>query len=617
MCGIIGIVSNELKTHGISRLLRESLKRLEYRGYDSAGIATVHNNKLYIKKDKGTIDEIHKKLNFDDLPGSCGIGHTRWATHGIPNKLNSHPHCDCHNKIAVVHNGIIENFYELRKKLIEQGHDFKSETDTEVIPHLIESHMKGRFLQCSLEEALKRTIKELKGTYAIAVIHSDFPNKLVCVRRENPLVIGIDNNAIYCASDIPAFLPMTNRVLMLNNGEIASITSNRIEILDTNLKESNIETRNIIKISWTAEMAQKGGMPHFMQKEIHEQPTALLNTLKIDWSKILKFAQFLNETPRGNIYVTAAGTSYHAGLAGKYMFIKIAKTQLHPVISSEFIEYIGDTLDENSLLIAISQSGETADTLNAIDFAKKQGAKILAITNVLGSNITRKSDYYIYTQAGPEIGVAATKTFVVQLASLALCSLGLANLNGALLENEIQELKEKLNKLPKIIKNFIDYKEEKVRLIANKYYIHKNFLFLGRGVNYPTALEGALKLKEISYLHAEGYAAGESKHGPIALVEKDFPVVFVAAPDETYDRIIGNVMEMKARGARIFSVIEEGDEKIKHLSNDYVEIPKSIYTPFTPIPYIVPLQLFSYYVAVKCGYNPDKPRNLAKSVTVL
>ncbi|MHA1271345.1 MAG: glutamine--fructose-6-phosphate transaminase (isomerizing) [Candidatus Helarchaeota archaeon] len=616
MCGIIGIVSNGLNNQQISNLLRESLKRLEYRGYDSAGIATIYNNKLYIKKDRGTIDEIHKKINFDDMPGSFGIGHTRWATHGIPNKLNSHPHCDCKNKIAVVHNGIIENFYELRKELIDQGHVFKSDTDTEVLPHLIESHLKGKVKESSLIEAIDKTIKDIKGNYAFVAIHSDINNKMICARHENPLVIGIDKNAIYCASDITAFLPMTNRILMINNDEIVSIKTNRIEIYNTNLQESDIEKRNVIQINWTAEMAQKGGRPHFMQKEIHEQPIAITNTLKINWDKILKFAEFLNNRS-GNIYITAAGTSFHACLAGKYMFTKIANIPLIPIISSEFQEFIGNTLSDDSVLIAISQSGETADTLNAIDFAKKQGAKILSITNVLGSNITRKSDYFIYTQAGPEIGVAATKTFTVQLTSLALCSLGLAQLNGSLSIKEIDELKNCLYKIPKAIKNFIDLKEEKIRIIANKYYQNKNFLFLGRGINYPVALEGALKLKEISYLHAEGYAAGESKHGPIAMIEDGYPIIFVAPPDETYDRLIGNVMEMKARGAKIISIIQNDDTTIKALSDDFIELPKIEFLSFAPIAYIVPLQIFSYYISVKCGYDPDKPRNLAKSVTVL
>ncbi|TFF88218.1 MAG: glutamine--fructose-6-phosphate transaminase (isomerizing) [Promethearchaeota archaeon] len=617
MCGIIGIVSNGSIKQPISKLLRESLKRLEYRGYDSAGIATVYNGNLYIKKDKGTIDEIQKKLNFDNLLGDYGIGHTRWATHGIPNKINSHPHCDCKGKIAVVHNGIIENFYELRKELMNQGHFFRSETDTEVIPHLIESHLKGKIRHNSLEKAVEKTITDLEGSYAIAVIHSDIPNKIVCARKESPLVVGIDSKAIYCASDIPAFLPMTNKVLMLNNDEIVSITQNEINIKNTNLEESSIDDRNVSTIPWSPEMARKGGRPHFMQKEIHEQPVAIKNTLRMDWEKILAFSTYINDANPGNIYVTAAGTSYHAGLAGKYMFTKIAKTQIHPVISSEFKEYIGQTLNEDSLLIAISQSGETADTLNAIDYAKKQGAKVISITNILGSNITRKSDCYIYTQAGPEIGVAATKTFSVQLASLALSSLALSEINGSLTTKEVEQYKEKLNSIPRTIKNLIDKKEERIRLIAKKYYQNNDFLFLGRGVNYATALEGALKLKEISYHHAEGYPAGESKHGPIAMIQEGYPVVFVAAPDDTYNRILGNVMEMNARGAKIISIIQKDDEKIRSLSNDFISIPTDIYLPFTPIVYIVPLQLLSYFIAVQCGYNPDKPRNLAKSVTVL
>jgi len=607
MCGIIGVLGTG--DDSIAQIIRESLKRLEYRGYDSVGIATKSNGKLFIKKDKGKIDDVHRKVNFDNMPGNLGIGHTRWATHGEPSRVNSHPHMDCKNRVAVIHNGIIENFMELRDQLIEEGHKFQSQTDTEVIPHLIESLLDE---EDSLEETVQSALSKLIGSYALAIIEKN-SQKLICARKESPLVIGIGESALYCASDIPAFLPMTNQVLFVNDGDFVVLEEGEVKITRIHGQPIPIQTREPVLIDWTPEMAQKGGMPHFMLKEIHEQPKAVQNTLKIRPEKIEHIATLLNES--SNIVLTAAGTSYHACLYGAYLFANLAKINTQHVISSEFSEKIGETINEDSIILAVSQSGETSDTLNAVYFAKNHGAKIAAVTNVMGSSITRTADHFIYTLAGPEIGVAATKTFVVQITTLALLGLSLAEIRGIYNSSEIQEFRNQLMNIPINIEQIIEKQEDYIKTTADLLAPKPNFLFLGRGINTPTAMEGALKLKEISYIHAEAYPAGESKHGPIALVEPDFPVVFIAPSDNTLDRLIGNVMEMKARGACIISVTD--NNKIQSLSDYIFTIPSGFVSIFTPILNIIPLQLFSYYAAIRRNYNPDKPRNLAKSVTVL
>jgi glucosamine--fructose-6-phosphate aminotransferase (isomerizing) len=607
MCGIIGVLTTgEGET---ARVIRESLKRLEYRGYDSVGIATQSNGRLYIKKDKGKIDDVHRKLNFDNLPGNVGIGHTRWATHGEPSRVNSHPHMDCKNRVAVIHNGIIENFMELRDQLIDEGHKFQSQTDTEVIPHLIESLLDE---EDSLEEAVQSALSKIIGSYAVVVIEKN-SQKLICARKESPLVVGIGESALYCASDIPAFLPMTNRVVLVNDGDFVVLEEGEVKIARIHGESIPVQIREPVLIDWTPEMAQKGGMPHFMLKEIHEQPKAVQNTLKIRPEKIEHLATLLNESP--NIVLTAAGTSYHACLYGAYLFANLAKINTQHVISSEFSEKMGETINEDSIILAVSQSGETSDTLSAVHYAKSRGAKITAVTNVMGSSITRTADHFIYTLAGPEIGVAATKTFVVQITTLALLGLSLAEIRGICDASEIQELRNQLMNIPLDIEQIIEKQEDYIKTTADLLARKPNFLFLGRGINTPTAMEGALKLKEISYIHAEAYPAGESKHGPIALVEPDFPVVFIAPSDNTLDRLLGNVMEMKARGACIISVTD--NNKIQGLSDYIFSIPQGIASIFTPILNVIPLQLFSYYAAIKRNFNPDKPRNLAKSVTVL
>jgi glucosamine--fructose-6-phosphate aminotransferase (isomerizing) len=606
MCGIIGVASvhNQIAEEVIS-----SLKRLEYRGYDSAGIAIEGNSSISIVKDKGSVDLVLGGVDTTKTSGYVGIGHTRWATHGIPSKVNAHPHTDCTGRIAVAHNGIIENFLELRKNLEEKGHKLVSQTDTEVIPHLIEEF---RHEGMTIEDAFKETLRKCRGSYGIVMISQDSPREMICARNESPIVLGIGDNETYCASDITAFLPYTNKVIFLRDGEMAILRPD--SVLIKKIEDSSVVPQQITTITWNPQMAQKSGFPHFMLKEIHEQPYALRNTLRIGENLIEPFAKKISDA--GKVILTAAGTSNHAGIIGKYMFTHIAHLYCQSIISSEFAEIGLSSIGEKDVVVAISQSGETADTLDAAKRAKEKGASILSITNVVGSSITRVSDNVIYTQAGPEIGVAATKTFIVQVATLALLSLELAKLRGTLDYNEIQSMKRSLLDTPRQIQGVIKSQEAMALRTAEKYYNKPSFLFLGRGISTATAMEGALKLKELAYTHAEGYPAGESKHGPISLVEHGFPVVFTSPPDETYERLIGNIMEMKAREASIISVCGQADEKIEKLSDDVFEIPGNIPAEFSPIPYVVPLQLFAYYTSVKRGYDPDKPRNLAKSVTV-
>ncbi len=613
MCGITGIILTEKgkKNLEIASFLHDSLKRLEYRGYDSAGFATIKNEKLYIKKDKGKIDEVNERLNVMSLTGTIGIAHTRWATHGGVNKINAHPHTDCNDQLCLIHNGIIENFLELREELEQLGHIFKSECDTEVIPHLIEENLKNGF---EYRKAVLKAIEKIHGSYAIVLINSLEPDKLIVARNESPLLLGISDEAFFAASDIPAFLPHTNKVIRLLDNEIAELTRNSLKIWNINEPDKEIK-REIEIINWTAEMARKGGMPHFMLKEIHEQPRAIRNTMAINEQTIQEFCKYIIDAK--SIYIIAAGTSYHALLAGRYLLSNLACVNTFPIISSEFKESVGNIIDEDSLIIAVSQSGETADTLNALKFAKKQGAKIISITNIVGSSITRISDCIIITQAGPEIGVAATKTFIVQLISFCLISLKLSEMKRILEKNKIEVYRKNMARIPEIVEKIIEIEEDHVKEIANIYAIKDHFFFLARGVNVPTAKEGALKLKEISYSHAEAFPAGESKHGPIALIDPGFPVIFIVPPDKTRDKILGNIMEMKARGAKIISVIDENDKTVEKLSDAVFKIPAGTLDIFTPITYTIPLQLFAYFGAIRRGHDPDQPRNLAKSVTVL
>ncbi len=608
MCGIFGCI---LKDGNAAPVIHAALKRLEYRGYDSVGEATLYDGKLYIKKDQGKIDEVHKIHNLDDLPGSLGIGHTRWATHGAPLQINAHPHVDCSGQIAIVHNGIIENFAELKLELENRGHVFKSKTDTEIISHLIEENLKANN-SLSLADAVLETVKRLDGSYAIAVISPREPDKIVCARHESPLVIGVNEDAVYCASDIPAFLPLTNKAVIVNDGELVTISLEGFEI--RKIVDSSSVTREPKLVDWTPEMAVKQGYPHFMLKEIHEQPACLRNTLRLQEHYLDLMATFPDRARE--VFLVACGASYHACLAASYMFSKLAFLGTYPVIASEFVEQHGKSVNIDSTILAVSQSGETADTLAAVNCARQRAATILGLTNAIGSTLTRVSRVYIGQQSGPEIGVAATKTFSSQLSVLAQLALRLAKKRGKVSQDEMDFLAERLQKIPDIVETIIKTQEEKVKQIAKKYRDAKTFFFLGRGISTATAYEGRLKLMEIAYVPAIAFPAGESKHGPISLVEPDFPVVFICPKDETHKTVIGNIMEMKARGAAIIAVIEEDDEEIKKLADDYVEVPKDIPEVLSPIPFVVPLQLLAYYMAVERGYNPDMPRNLAKSVTV-
>jgi glucosamine--fructose-6-phosphate aminotransferase (isomerizing) len=600
-----------MKEGNAAPLIHASLKRLEYRGYDSVGVATIHDGKIYVKKDQGKIDDVHRILNLDSLPGNIGIGHTRWATHGAPLKVNAHPHSDCTGHIVVVHNGIIENFSELKLELENSGHNFVSKTDTEVIAHLIEENLKKN-PELNLANAVLEAVKRLDGSYAIAVISTMEPDKIICARNESPLVLGVSENAVYCASDIPAFLPVTNKAVLINDGELIILSSTGYEI--RKIPDSNVVTREPEIVDWTPEMAVKQGYPHFMIKEIHEQPATLRNTLRMQEHYLDLISTFLDRAQE--VFLVGCGTSYHACLAASYMFSKLAFLPTYPVYASEFTEQHGKSVNIDSTILAVSQSGETADTLAAVTCAQQRAATILGLTNVIGSTLTRVSRVYVGQQSGPEIGVAATKTFTSQLSVLAQLALRLSKKRGKISQDEMDYIAERLEKIPDIVETIIQTQEEKVRQLAKKYKDAKIFFFLGRGVSTATAYEGRLKLMEIAYVPSIAFPAGESKHGPISLIEPGFPVVFICAKNGAYKTLIGNIMEMKARGASVIAIVEEGDEEIKALSDDYVEVPKGIPEVLSPIPFAIPLQLLAYYIALEKGLNPDTPRNLAKSVTV-
>lgn len=607
MCGIIGFIG---KDNIANKVVLEGLKRLEYRGYDSVGVAIIDGgNRLIVKKDAGKINEVHLKLNFLEPKSNIVIGHTRWATHGAPTMENAHPHVDCGKYIAVVHNGVIENFLELKKELEDRHHKFRSRTDTEVIPHLIEEEVKaGR----SLYEAVLYTVRRLRGSYAIAVISIIEPDKIICARNESPLIIGFGDNAFYCASDIPAILPYTKVFTSMDNGEIAILTSSGVEF--RKISDGSLILKKTFTVDWDIELAEKQGYSHFMLKEIHEQPQSLKNALRLQEIYLDLLARFIDRGER--VFLLACGTSYHACLAASYMLSKIAKIAAFPVIASEFLEQYGEAIGIDDVILAVSQSGETYDVLKAVDYARMKAATILGLTNTVGSTLTRISRAYIVQQSGPEIGVAATKTFTAQLLVLAQLTMKVANLRGKLSQQESDFLRDSLKKMPDIISEVLNSCEERVKELAKIYAKRNLFLFLGRGINVATVLEGRLKLLEITYIPSLAFSAAESKHGPISIIERGVPVIFIAPRDSTRREIIGNIMEMKARGAEIIVLCEEGDKELIELADHYIPMPKGIPEILTPIPYIIPLQLFAYYIAVERGLDPDKPRNLAKSVTV-
>jgi len=607
MCGIVGYVG-ERKASGF---LIEGLKRLEYRGYDSAGIAMSNGHGLETRKAKGKISNLESVVNANPIHGSVGIAHTRWATHGQPNECNAHPHTDCTNTIAVVHNGIIENFSALRKMLQMQGHTFKSETDTEVLAHLVEAAFDGK-----LEDAVIDALNLVQGTYGIAVISSRDPDKIVCARQGSPLLIGLGQGEYYVASDVAAILQHTRQVVYLDDGEMGVLTGKGYEVLDLNARRIS---KGVSRIDWSLDEIEKGGFEHFMLKEICEQPQTIENTMRGRLVAEEGFSKLggLNLTKEellgiDHVVITACGTSWHSGLIGGMYIEELARIRAEVEYASEF-RYRNPIVTDKTLCVVVSQSGETADTLAAMREAKRRGAKTLGLVNVVGSTIAREDDGGIYLHAGPEIGVASTKAFTSQVIALALLTLKLARLrNMSVVQG--RDVATAMQALPQQIQTILDDAAE-IEQIAERFKDATNFLYLGRGYNFPVALEGALKLKEISYIHAEGYPAAEMKHGPIALIDSEMPVVFVAPHDSVFDKVVSNIQEVKARGGRVICITSQDEPVLDGLIDFEIRVPQTIDMLY-PILTVIPLQLLAYYIAVKRGLNVDQPRNLAKSVTV-
>jgi glucosamine--fructose-6-phosphate aminotransferase (isomerizing) len=607
MCGIVGYIGKR----DTVKVLIEGLEKLEYRGYDSAGIAVYNDEKIELHKMNGRIENLAKRVFENRVTGSFGIGHTRWATHGKPSLINAHPHFDCSETFVVVHNGIIENFRELKKDLIKRGHKFKSETDTEVLAHLIEEYYEN-----DLNFAIKAALHEVDGAYALGIISRKEPGVIYAARKGSPLIIGVGEGENFIASDVPAILDKTRKIIFLDDEEVAKITAESIEI--TTLKNTPVN-KEIVTITWDPVSAQKGGYDHFMLKEIYEQPKAILDTIRerltedgpLNMEEIGLGEEDIRRVDR--IVFIACGTSYHAGLVGKFVFENLTKIPVEVDVASEY-RYRNPIVRENDLIIVISQSGETADTLAALRIAKKHGARTLGIVNVLGSTITREGDATLYTHAGPEIGVASTKAFTSQLAAIYLLGLTFARYRNSASNELIKEISKELLALPQKIETILKT-EDIIKKCATIYHKCEDFLYLGRNVNFPIALEGALKLKEISYIHAEGYPAGEMKHGPIALIEPSCPSVVLLPKGETYDKMVSNIQEVKAREGKVIAVAQERDDKVLNVADYVFLIPETIEI-LSPILNIIPLQLLSYHIACLRGCDVDKPRNLAKSVTV-
>ena len=607
MCGIVGYFGKKQATS----FLVDGSSKLEYRGYDSAGVA-VEDEKgdITVVKHKGRLANLNEDLDENPVHGSIGIGHTRWATHGAPSDINSHPHKSSKGSITVVHNGIIENYLELRKFLIGEGYEFKSQTDTEVIPNLIHYYFKG-----DLFEAVVEATKKLEGSYAIGVIAGEDPDKLVAVRKDSPLIVGLGEDETFIASDIPAVISYTRDVYLLNDNEFVLITNDGVEIL--NGDKSKID-KEVYHVTWSADAAEKGGYDSFMMKEIHEQPKAVRDTLtgKISDGKV-HFEDFklTKEELQGidRIYIVACGTAYHAGLMGKVAIEKFAKIPVEVDIASEF-RYRDPLITEKTLLITVSQSGETADTLAVLRQCKKAGAKTLAITNVVGSTISREADHVIYTMAGPEIAVASTKAYTTQVVVMNLIGMYFGQLMGTITAEEEKELEEALNLLPEKIEEVLKT-EGKVEEVSKVLATEKDLFYLGRGIDFALALEGSLKLKEITYIHSEAYAGGELKHGPRALIEDGTKVIALLTQERLREKMVSNIVEVKARGAHVIGVAYEGDELDDSVFDEVIRIPR-ILNMVAPVVAVVSLQLLSYFTAKEKGFDIDKPRNLAKSVTV-
>jgi glutamine---fructose-6-phosphate transaminase (isomerizing) len=613
MCGIIGYIGPK----DVVPVLIDGLRRLEYRGYDSAGVAVVRGGAVDLRRSAGKLSNLEQVIGSDPISGDYGVGHTRWATHGRPTEENAHPHRDCTGKIVVVHNGIIENYLDLKRELQAQGHRFVTETDTEIVAHLVEREMKDD----GLENAVRRALLLMRGLFAVVLISADDPAKIVAVRNGPPIVVGLGDGEFFVASDIPAILSHTRDVVFLGDEEMAVITRTGVSFTDFFGRPVSKATQRVL---WDPVMAEKAGYKHFMLKEIFEQPTAARETIlgRVSQDSGLVFLEEMQITEAQlaaieRVTILACGTSWHAGLVGKFMIEQLARVPVEVDYGSEY-RYRDPIVSRNTLAIVITQSGETADTLAALREAKRAGASSIAVCNVVGSMATRETDGTVYTHAGPEIGVASTKAFTSQLVALYLLGLKLAQVRGALSAQQSRPHVDALLQLPLLLEQALKVAAE-LEEIAGRYHTRTDFLYLGRGINYPIALEGALKLKEISYIHAEGYPAGEMKHGPIALIDERMPVVAIAPRDDVFEKMIGNMQEVKARGGSVIALTTRGDDKLRTILDPkhdcVVEVPA---TPrlLTPIVMVVPLQLLAYDIAVRRGCDVDQPRNLAKSVTV-
>ena len=607
MCGIVGYVGKEEAT----RILVEGLSKLEYRGYDSAGVAVLENKKIRVEKCKGRLLNLEEKLRNTPLTGNIGIGHTRWATHGEPSDVNSHPHSNNTVTLSVVHNGIIENYARLKEMLMGKGYKFFSQTDTEVIPNLVDYYYEGDLL-----DAVMKATSKMEGSYAIGVICNDEPDKIVAVRKDSPLIAGVGNGEFFIASDIPAVLNHTRDVYLLNDKEFVVLTKDGITLYD---EDKNVIEKEIFHVTWNADAAEKGGYEDFMIKEIHEQPKAIKDTMTsrivlgepITLDDIHITKEDLANIDR--IYIVACGTAYHAGIIGKHAIEKLARIPVETDIASEF-RYRDPIITKNTLVIVLSQSGETADTLAVLRDSKAKGARVLAVTNVVGSSVSREADDVLYTWAGPEIAVASTKAYVTQLIAMYTIALHFATLRKTISVEEIENIKKEMLVLPEKVEEILSNKEE-IQKFAAKHYGEKDMYFLGRGLDYGVAMEGSLKLKEVTYIHSDAYAGGELKHGPIALIEKDVVVVALLTQTELADKMVSNIQEVVTRGAKVLAVMCKKDNEHSKSMDASIIIQDTI-SLLTPVLSVVPLQLYSYYVAKQKGLDVDKPRNLAKSVTV-
>jgi glutamine---fructose-6-phosphate transaminase (isomerizing) len=607
MCGIVGYIGKENATP----FLIEGLSKLEYRGYDSAGVSVLNEGLLKVTKCKGRLANLQARIQEEPVPGNIGIGHTRWATHGEPSDRNSHPHTNEKGTISVVHNGIIENYLHLREWLTSKGYKFFSETDTEVIPNLVDYFYNGNLI-----EAVMKAVERMEGSYAIGVVSTYEPDKLVAVRKDSPLIVGLGEGEYYIASDIPAVLSHTRNVYLLNDKEFVVLTNEGVTLLSAEGEEIK---KDVYHVTWNADAAEKGGYEHFMLKEIHEQPKAIKDTMTsrivpgkpITLDDITITKEQIKNIDR--IYIVACGTAYHAGVVGKYVIEKMAKVPVEVDIASEF-RYRDPLINERTLMIVVSQSGETADTLAALRLAKENNARVIAVTNVVGSSISREADDVLYTWAGPEIAVASTKAYVTQLIAMYIIALFFAQNKETLGSDELEEIKNAMLELPCKAEKVLGT-QEIVQKFASQNYMHKDMFFLGRGLDYAVAMEGSLKLKEISYIHSEAYAGGELKHGPIALIENGTVVITLATQEDLFDKMVSNIKEVKTRGAKVLAFAFEGHTEIEKTVDQARYIPKTL-PILAPVLSVIPLQLLSYYMATIKGCDVDKPRNLAKSVTV-